>query len=166
MATFLTNWIFKDLVLPFVLIFTLIFAVLEKSKLLDEGKQQINAIIAFVIAAILVTFSTQVEWIQKFSVFLAVALFVYFVFMLIWGFTFGVTKGDPFEGLKNMKNLLGAIAFIAVVIAVLVITGWWTKVVDFFTSGDKGANIIMIVVIVGAIAAVLWKKGGSSEEKK
>ena len=166
MANILTYPIFKDIILPFILIFTLIFAILEKSKLLGEGKQQINAIIGFVVAGILVTFSTQVEWIQKFSVFLAVALIVYFVFMIIFGFTVGTTKGDVFENYKGMKALLGAIAFIAVAVAVLVITGWWGLVVTFFTQGEAGTNVLMIVIIAVAIIAVLYGKGKGGSDKK
>ena len=52
MANILNYPIIRDIVLPFILVFVLVFAILEKSKLLGDGKKQINAIIGFVIAAI------------------------------------------------------------------------------------------------------------------
>jgi hypothetical protein len=164
MANFLTLPIFQDIILPFILFFTLIFAILQKTKLLGDGKQQIDAIIAFVIAGIVVTFSQQVLWVRQFSVFLAVALLVYFAFMLIWAFAVGSTEGDPFKKFEGMKPFLGAIAFIAVAVAVLIITNTWGKIVTFFTEGEMGANVLMIVVVFGAIAAVFF--GGKKEDKK
>jgi hypothetical protein len=164
MANFLTLPIFQDIILPFILFFTLFFAILQKTKLLGDGKQQIDAIISFVIAAIVVTFSQQVLWVRQFSVFLAVALLVYFGFMLIWAFAVGSKDGDPFSQFSKMKPFLGAVALIAVVVAVLIITGGWEKVTSFFSNGDSGANVLMIVVIAGAIAAVFF--GNSKKEEK
>jgi heme/copper-type cytochrome/quinol oxidase subunit 2 len=169
MATFLSNTIIKDLVLPFVLLFALIFAILEKSNILGKDKHQINAILAFVIAAIAVTFSTQVTWLQDFAVFLAVAIFILFIFMLLYSFSYGTTDGDPFKDNEKLKWILGAISFVAVIVAVLVITDTWNKVIEFFTTGDVGANVIMFVIIIAAIFAVLYNgkpKGDKKPEGK
>ena len=93
MVNFLITGIFQDLILPFILIFVLIFAILQKTKLLGDGVQQINAVIAFVIAGIFVAFSAYVVWLKSFAIFLAIALFILFVFMLIYGFTYADDKG-------------------------------------------------------------------------
>jgi len=163
MATFLSNEVVKDVILPFVLIFVLIFAILEKSKLLGEGKQQINAIISFVLAGIVIAgFSAQITWIQEFAVFLVLAVFILFVFMLIYGFAYSGKEG--FELAKGWKMLIAGLAFIAVVVATLVITETWDKVYDFFTSSTVGTNVIFIIIIVAAVAAVIF--GGKSGEKK
>lgn len=164
MANFLQSEVIQTIVLPFVLIFTLLFAILEKSNLLGPGKKQVNAIISFVIAAIFVTFSTQVNWIRQFSVFLAIGIVILFVLMLIWSFAVGTTKGDPFENYTWMKSGIGWVAIIAVVAAALVITGYWSVVSNYLSNPDSGSNIIFIVLIVAAIAWVL--SSGKSEEKK
>lgn len=167
MANILNYPIISDIVLPFILVFVLVFAILEKSKLLGDGKKQINAIVGFVVAAIVVGgFSIQVEWLKGFSVFLAVAVFIYFVFMLLWGFAFGTKDGDVFKEQKAVKWVLGGLAFVAVVIAGLFITGTWDKVKTLFNGGETGANIFMVVIIVIAIAAVLYGSGKGKEEKK
>jgi len=156
MANFLTLPIFQDIILPFVLIFTLVFAILEKSRLLGEDKHQINAIISLVIAAILISFSAQIAWIKQFVLFLIIALVILFVFMLIYGFVYAGKEG--FQMGSGLKITLAAIAFVAVVIGALVITDTWSKVYDLFTSSTVGANIIFIVIIAAAIVAVLFGK--------
>ncbi len=45
---------FVDILLPFLLIFTIIFAVLEKTKILGEGKKNMNVGIALIFALITV----------------------------------------------------------------------------------------------------------------
>src|SRR3989338_5040779 len=45
---------FVDVLLPFLLIFTVIFAILEKTKILGEGKKSMNVGIAFIFALLVV----------------------------------------------------------------------------------------------------------------
>ncbi len=163
MVNFLITGIFQDLILPFILIFVLIFAILQKTKLLGEGVQQINAVVAFVIAGIFVAFSAYVVWLRSFVIFLAIALFILFVFMLIYGFTYA--NKDGFTLGKEFQIIIAVIAFIAVIIAALVITKTWDNVYSFFTTSNTGSNIIFIVLIGLAVGAVLFggkKAGGSS----
>lgn len=157
---FLTLPLFKDIILPFVLVFTLVFAILEKSRLLGEDKHQINAIIGFVIAGILITFSTQVDWIRQFVIFLVISLMILFVFMLIYGFTYSGKEG--FKLSEGYQKLIAGIAFVAVVIATLVITGYSDKAVNFFTNDSIGSSVLFIVVIAAAIIAVIF--GGKKKE--
>jgi len=44
------NWGLTDVLLPFLLIFTIMFAILQKTKILGEDKKNFNVIIALVIA--------------------------------------------------------------------------------------------------------------------
>jgi hypothetical protein len=155
MANFLSYPIFSDYILPFILVFALVFAILQKSKLLGDGKQQIDAIIAFVMAAILVTFSTQVTWLKNFTVFLVIGMVILFLFMLLYGFAYGNTNGDPLAGAKWVKPTVGIIVFVAVIVGALVITDTWQKVLDFFTQGELGPNVVFIILIIVAILSVL-----------
>ena len=43
---FLQNWLFTRFAWPFLLVFFIVFAILEKTKLLGEGKKQVNALVA------------------------------------------------------------------------------------------------------------------------
>jgi len=162
MVNFLTSDIFKNLILQFLLVFTLIFALLEKIKLLGEDKHQINAIIAAVIAGLFIGFFKYVEMLQSFMIFLVICLIVLFVLMLIYGFVAGTKDGDPFKDLKEVKYAIGGIFFVAIVVAVLVITNTWDNVKNFFSGGNVGANVLFAIIIIGAIAAVIFGAGKSS----
>ena len=50
----LESWGLMDALLPFLLIFTIIFAVLEKSKILGDEKRNMNSAIALIFALIVV----------------------------------------------------------------------------------------------------------------
>jgi len=155
MENFWTWPIFKDLILPFVLIFALVFAILERSKLLGEGKLQINAIVGFVVAALLTGVSYYVEIIQKLTIFLGVVITILFIFMLLFGFVSGDKEGDPFKEYKWMKNTLGVIIFVAFAVAILFITGAWDKLWDFLKNSDMGGSILMIIIVIVLIVAVV-----------
>ncbi|MGV8152366.1 MAG: hypothetical protein ACP5OG_04745 [Candidatus Nanoarchaeia archaeon] len=154
---------FTHVILPWILVFTLVFAVLQKTKLLGDGKKQIDAIISAVIGLILVAFPYPRDIIVQLMPFLAVLLVVFFVFMLSYGFIFGNTSGDPLQ--KWVKVALAIVLGIALVIALLVFSGTWGIVYDYTLGGsDKGiiGNVLMVVVIAGVIIAVLV---GAKEKK-
>lgn len=164
--TIFSSPIFMEIILPFLLVFTLVFAVLDKSKLLGEGKRQINAIISLVIGLILIGFPFAREIIVKLIPFLAVSLVILFVFMLIFGFVSGKKEGDVLS--SGLKIALGIIFGLAVVVAVLWITGAWDSIYSYLVEGEFAGkiwvNIILIAIIGGAIAIVL-SSGGKSGEK-
>ncbi len=82
-----------DVVLPFLLVFTIVFAILEKTKVLGmeeiEGKKytkkNLNAIAAFVMAFLVVASSQLVEIITKVSANAVVVLFLSVLFLLLVG---------------------------------------------------------------------------------
>ena len=53
-ARVLERWGMVDVMLPFLLIFTLIFAVLEKTKILGEEKRNLNSALALIFSLIVV----------------------------------------------------------------------------------------------------------------
>jgi hypothetical protein len=164
MVNFLTLPLFREIVLPFILIFVLVFAILQKSKLLGEGKTQIDAILGFVIAALLIGFSRAVGYITQFTVFLSVGLIILFVFLLLFGFARGTNDGDPLKDMKLKYWILGII-FVAVIVGALIITNTWDTVLQFFTSEGVGQNILFLVLIIAAVMAVVFSgsKGTGSK---
>ncbi len=155
---------FIDYILPFVLVFTLIFAILEKTQLLGEGKKQINAIMGLVIGIILIAFPFARNIVVQLMPFLVVVAVVLFVFMLLYGFM-GRKKNE--EILSNgLKITLGIIIGLALVTAILFISGYWDAVYDLMFGGEGAGqiwiNILLIGVMVGAIISVL--KGEEKEK--
>jgi len=161
-GTILSSGIVVNTILPFLLVFALVFAILEKTKILGDGKKQVDAIVALVIGLLVVSFANYTHIIVSLSVFLAVVLVVILVFMLLFGAFFEPGK---FEVGKGIKITAGILALIAVVIAVLYYTGAWDYIKDNWVGSGTGvvANTIFVVLVIAAIAIVLATSG---KEKK
>jgi hypothetical protein len=156
-GTILSSPFFVNAILPFLLVFVVVFAILQKSEILGKGKKQIDALVALVIGLIVISFGYATGIIVNLVPFLAVAAVIILVFMILYGMIF---KEGEFSMGKGLKIGFGILIGIAVVIAVLVATGAWYYLLDvIFYSGDGSAiftNVIFIAVIVGAIAVVIW----------
>lgn len=152
--TIFNSALFNEVILPFLLVFVLVFAILDKTKILGEGKRQINAIISLVVALIFVSFAWATGIVVKLMPFLAVVLVIILVFYLLMGFIWNEKEGfNPPKGVKIAGAIL---VFIALVIAVLVVTDSWDKMINLFKGGgNTTATIVMIIVIAGAMAIVL-----------
>lgn len=160
------NWVFQRFILPFLLVWTIIFAILQKTKLLGEGKKQIDSIVAFVIGIIVVTYSSghSVDIISNLTLFLAIGIVIIFVGLLLWGFIAG-EKGLKFdEAPRGLKWTAGIVILIAVIIAVLWAAGVDNSVFDFFFrnswSGEFWTNFFFVAVVIGAL--ILMLKSGAS----
>ena len=163
--TIFQHWIFTDYLLPWLLVFVLIFAILEKTNILGEGKQQINAIIGLICACILLAFPFSREVIIGLIPFLVIVAVIIFVFLLLYGFVSGEKKGDPLG--RGVKITIGIVIVIALSVAVLVVTKTWDNVVDFMTNGSNlGANLLFIIIAIAAVVAILFGSGKSSDKKK
>ena len=150
-----------DYVLPFLLIFALVFAIMQKIKIAGESEENrwINAIVALAVGLIVVAFSWATNIIAGLMPFLAVSVVILLVFMILYGFV----ASDMREGLKLPKQLqygIGILAGIALIIAVIVATGQWDKAYNALFGGGSfsslASNILMIAIILGALAVVIF----------
>ncbi len=166
MATLLQSPFVIELLLPFLLVFVLVFAILQKSEILGKGKRQIDAIVALVIGLIVVAFGYAVGFIIEIIPIFAVTAVVILVFMLLYGMVF---PQEPFLMNKYLKGGIGIIVGIVVIISVLVLTGAWDVLVDYYNQTDSNAvlsNVVFLVVAAIAVAIVVWPKKGESEGKE
>jgi len=156
MANILQHEILTSFVYPFLLIFFIVFAILEKTKIFGEEKKQLNALLGFVIGLIFVAATDPKLIVENLILFFTVAIVVVFVILMIWGFFTG--SEAKFEG-GAVKIILGIVIVIGVIIALFVATGIFDSVFETLFesdwSGDLWTNIIFIVVIAAALAAVL-----------
>lgn len=159
--TIFQHFVFQEFILPFLLVFTIVFAILEKTKLLGEGKKRIDAIVAFVIGLIFVTAIFPKTVVSNLILFLTVSLIIVFVILLLFGFIFGDMKAW-FEKAAWMKWVLAIGAGIAVIIAVIwavgVPTGIFGKLFTSDWSGTFWTNFLFVAAIAIALALVLIKK--------
>jgi peptidoglycan/LPS O-acetylase OafA/YrhL len=160
-----TNTLFTEGVLPFLLVFVLVFAILQKSKILGDGKKQIDALVALAIGLILVGSSGPRNFIVNMMPWLAVALVVLLIFFLVYGFA----ASDKTNGLVIpdwVKNTILILAIIFVIVLVLVITDTWGKLWNWLAGDSMGGTVVMILVVVAALWATLGTGGSSSGGNK
>lgn len=155
--TILQHPILTSFVYPFLIVFFILFAVLEKSKLLGEDKKQLNALLAFVIGLVFVSAVFPKMFVENMMLFLSVALVIMFVILLLWGFIY--SSKDGFSLTKPMKVGLGVVFTIATIFAVFWATGISGKVYDFLFgqswSNVFWTNFIFIVLIALALGVVI-----------
>lgn len=154
------SWpIFSEIIFPFILIFTLLFAVLEKIKVLGENRQN-HALISLAVAFILIATPARTV-VANLIPFFAVAAVVLLIFMLLWGFVLQ----DKVKVEGPLKTILLIVILVAVVIAVLGATGYWSKLIDLLkTEWGIVINIITLIVIGVAAYFVVRSSGGGSSK--
>ncbi|MBS3152957.1 hypothetical protein J4426_00105 [Candidatus Woesearchaeota archaeon] len=154
---------FYDFILPFLLVFTIVFAILEKTKILgvdkdNESKRNINAVIALVLGLLIVNQFEIVQslntFLPKISFFIVIALMVLILFGL-----FGA----------NVERGLGGILLLAAAVISLIATYWALGPsldfrVPYWVEDNVGtitAGLIVLIIIFGVIS----KPGDSSSTR-
>jgi hypothetical protein len=168
-----------DVILPFLLVFTIVFAILEKTKVFGtddiEGKKltkkNLNSMAAFVMAFIVIASSKIVAVITKISSHVVVLLLLSVFFLLLVGSFFKEGDATFLEG--NWKYLFMIIMFIGIVLIFLnAIEGdsgeswlsWgWNQLTTNWSS-NAVASIILIIVIIAFMVYVV--KGPESKKVK
>jgi len=176
-----------DIILPFLLVFVLVFALLEKTKVLgtevmkdDKGekneytKKSLNAMVAFVTGFFVVASTQLVSVINKSlsQIFLLLLLIV--CFLMVWGSFHQQTKEGFFLDPKNKHqrfyyNALMAGVFISITAIFLNALGWLEIVYKYLAgnwSTDYVAAVIFIIIIVGFMAWIMGDPKPVEVEKK
>ncbi len=167
-----------DVVLPFLLVFTIVFAILEKTKVLGtediEGhkytKKNLNAMAAFVMAFLVVASSKLVETIVKVSSNAVVVLFLSVLFLLLVGSFY--KEGEPVYLEGGWKIVFMIIVFISIVgiflDAIKTADGrtWLERLGDFTGGGGDqvaGSIILLAIIVLFVVFAVKDTPKGSSQ---
>ncbi|MEM4325766.1 MAG: hypothetical protein QXU40_00500 [Candidatus Pacearchaeota archaeon] len=165
--TILQHWIFTKFILPFLLIFFVLYGVLTKTKIFGDTKQ-LNALISFVIGLIFVGFVFPKVILSNLILFLSIAIIVVFISLLLLGFVAG-DKGIKFEDApKGLKWFIGVVIVLSVLIALLWAMGqektFLNKISNYLFysswSNTLWTNLVFVVAIIIAIAVIIGKSGG------
>jgi len=146
-----------DVVLPFLLVFTIVFAILEKTRVFGtdtiDGKQypkkNLNSITAFVIAFFVIASSKLVEIITTVSSYTVLLLMLSVLFLLLVGSFMKEGEGVFLQG--NWNYFFMILMFVGIVLIFIYALGWWDSIWDFFqfqTGGEVVGSLILIVIIV------------------
>lgn len=159
-----------DVVLPFLLVFTLMFAILEKTRVLgvekikdkELPKANLNAMVAFVTAFFVIASTRLVSIISEImaNVVLLVILSTCFLMLVgsFWGEGEFSLKDDRFKGWFSFFMVT---MFIGLVVIFLNALGWLGKVIDWLKNHwteNATASVILIIVVVGFMFFITYEK--------
>jgi len=159
--TILQNSLFKDFLLPFFLVWVIIFAILQKTKLFGDGKMQLDALVSAVIGLIFMGALYPKQFVGNMVVFLSVAMVILFVILLLWGFAVGGDFSKPLSS-KGMKWFFGILIGVSVITAVIYFSGYSADVSGWLYnqnwSNSFWSSVFFVVLVVAVLAFVLKPK--------
>ncbi len=171
----LNRWGFTDALLPFLFVFVIIFAILQKLPLFGgDNKKKFNAVIAFTVGMFVVVPHIMGQYppgwdvVEIMKVFLpgVSGVLIAFLMMLIliglFGGSPGGKKGFPFGG------WVAVVSFLIILIIFGAAAGWWDGwdwIIRFF--GDDAVALIVMLLVFGIIIAYIMgdKKDPDDEDK-
>ncbi len=174
---FLRSFGFFNVVLPFLLVFTVVFAVLEKTRIFgsekykgeDVPRRNLNSVVSFCIAFLVVATSNIVKIIQVSLPVVALVLIILIVFLLLFGSLMG--EAELKGGINLWKGHFKTTFVIVITLAVLAILlagfGILGDLLDYIGANITGTfitSILLFVVVIGAVWFVTGKKESSSGE--
>jgi len=169
-----------DVILPFLLVFTIVFAIFEKTKVLGteeiDGrtytKKNLNAIASFVIGFLVVASSNLVRIINQTASHVVILLFLAVFFLLLVGSFMEEGKGIFLEG--GWKITFMVIMFVGIIVIFLnalqtdkgeTWLNWLLRqLTENINSTAVGSIVLLIVVILFMYFAVKERK--PAEKKK
>jgi len=172
-----------DVVLPFLLVFTIVFALLERTKVFGvddiDGKKytkkNLNSVAAFVIAFLVVASSELVGIITKVSSNFVVLLFLIVLFLLLVGSFFMEKPQGVFleGGWRTGFMVLVFIVLIFIFLDAIPSDGpsenLLDEVFDFLDGTNKGefvGSVILLILIVLFIVYITQDRHPSHTEKQ
>ena len=166
----LDQWGVLDSLLPFILVFTILFAVLQKTKIIAEGRRQFSTMVSLILALmvviphatgkyppgqdIVVIINTALPQISLLVVAILAALLLIGVF----------APGVMFQG-TGMGAMFGIISLGAVGYIFGNAAGWWNSFGVFSFLNDPDTQAILIIVLVfGLVIFFVTRDEGQGEQ--
>ena len=163
---FLAHLGVHDVVLPFLLVFTLLFAFLEKSKILGlekivdgNGKthtytrKNLNSMIAFTVAFFVVASSQLVRIISE--------VMANAVILIVLGLSYSLAMGVFHTGDEEMalppkmKTIFSVVMAIGVFMILFNALGWLGRIYNFL-RGAVYSQSFMVVIMIVFFASFMW----------
>lgn len=147
-----------DVLMPFLLVFTIVYAILHKTKILGEDKRNFNTMIALIMAlAVIIPHVTSpgtkydvVDIINQSLPHVSLLIILILMVLLLVGI-FGV--GPMWEG-SSVSGGIALLAFIAVVYIFGAAADFWPSVTWLNWLDDPDTQSLIVVVLVFAL--IVW----------
>ncbi len=162
---------FVDVLLPFLLIFTVIFAVLEKTKIMGEGKRNMSIGIAFIFALLVVVphvtgnFPAGYDPVAIINAALpSVSLVVVAVIALM--ILIGVFAHDRLMLGLTAPGWVGLFSIVTLVFIFGSAAGWWQTGILQWLEDLFGTDIVAVAIMLLVFGIIIaFVTGGGEHEK-
>jgi hypothetical protein len=167
MASILQATLLTDFLYPMLLVFFIVFAILQKTEMFGKDKSQLNAAIGLIVSLIFVGAVFPKIIVENMVMYMSVGMIVIFVGLMLWGFVSGksdltVADGDG----RKIRKIFAFLIFGSVIFAIFWATGVGSTIVDglqkflgfFFSSGWSGefwTNALFVLIVAVAVMVVL-----------
>ncbi|MBT6773972.1 hypothetical protein HOA91_01245 [Candidatus Woesearchaeota archaeon] len=165
-----------DVILPFLLVFTIVFAILEKTKVLGldkiDGKEftkkNLNSMVAFVISFLVIASTQLVSVINEVLANVVLLLILAVCFLMLVGVFFG-DQEFTLKDFPGWSKFLMILMFIGIVVIFLNALDWLKYILVIFVYWDAewASTIIFFIIILGFIVYIIRDPNtNKSSEKK
>jgi hypothetical protein len=161
-----------DVVLPFLLVFTIVFAILEKTRILGieeiEGKKytkkNLDALVSFVVAFLVVASTKLVAIINKAlaNIVLLILLAVFFL-LLVGSFS---KEGEREFLAGGWKTVFMIIMFIGIIFIFLDALDWLSPFWKFLTRHWETRWVASLILIIAIILFIIYITRGEKAPAK
>ena len=166
----LDSWGLTDVLLPFLLIFVVMFAILQKTKILGEDKKRFNMVIALVMGLLVViphvlgmyppnadVVDIMIKSLPQISI-IVVAILMLLILI-------GLLGAEATWMGSSLSGWIAICAFILIIVIFGGAAGWWQNwswYERFF-----GSNTIAVIIMLLVFAIIIWfvTKGEAKGEK-
>jgi hypothetical protein len=158
-----------DALLPFLLIFTLVFAGLQKSNILGKDKKNFNVIVALVLALTAVIPHVTNSYPSGYDVIdiintalpnVSLLVVAAIMLMLLIGLFGAETKWIG----GSLSGWMAIFSFIAIVLIFGGAAGWWVNISDYiYWMDDDTLALIVMILVFGIIVWYVTKPDTKSE---
>jgi hypothetical protein len=151
----LTEWF-----LPFILVFVICFAILEKSKILGNGVSRIDALVSLAVGFLAVSLPYSRDVIVDLMPWLGVGLASLFVFFVLYAFI----AGDKMMEEPWIKYVLLGLVSVFSIGVIFYVTGFWELISSkgFSFGGESLSNLVFIIIVGILVFWVMRSTSGSS----
>ena len=169
----LDRWGLTDVLLPFLLIFVILFAILQKTKILGDGKKNLNVVISLVVALLVVIphvtgrFPSNMDPVIILNDALPQVsiVLVAVIFLLILIGVFG--QEQVFLGV-SMPGWIAFLSFVTIIIIFGGAAGWWTGTFNYYLEsllGEEAIAIAIMLLVFGLVIAWITSDSKEREER-
>lgn len=166
----LDSWGLTDVMLPFLLIFVIIFALMAKTRVLGEDKKKYNLVVALVIGLLVVIphvldyYPPGGDVVEIMNNALPqVSIIAVAVIMLL--ILIGLFGGEAKWMGSSLSGWIAILAFIIILIIFGGSAGWWGNW-SWFQNFFGGETVAIIVMVLVFAIIVWWITGGEGKEKE